>query len=82
LEFNTTNLSERDVAQIFPDQIAVVTLKAYPDEPIEAVVVRIGWQAAGAVGDAATFPVMLALSETALNIRHGMTGRVEIHSKE
>jgi multidrug resistance efflux pump len=78
LEFHTTNLSERDLAQISPGQSAVVTLKAYPDDPIEATVVRVGWQAGEPVGDAATFPVILSLNETDLDIRPGMTGRVEI----
>jgi multidrug efflux pump subunit AcrA (membrane-fusion protein) len=82
LEFHTTNLSERDLAQIVPGQTAVVTLKAYPNEPVEAAVVRIGWQAGVPVGDAATFPVMLVLSETDLDIRPGMTGRAEIRSEE
>jgi len=82
LEFHTTNLSERDLAQIFLGQTAVVTLKAYPNEPIEAAVVRIGLLAGAAVGDAATFPVMLVLSETDLDIRPGMTGRVDILREE
>jgi multidrug efflux pump subunit AcrA (membrane-fusion protein) len=82
LEFHTTNLSERDLAQIFPGQTAVVTLKAYPNEPIEAAVVRIGLLAGAAVGDAVTFPVMLVLSETDLDIRPGMTGRVDILREE
>ena len=82
LEFHTTNLSERDLAQILPGQTAVVTLKAYPDVPIEAEVVRIGWQAGATVGDAVSFPVMLVLTETDLVIRPGMTGRVEIRSME
>ena len=82
LEFHTTNLSERDLSQILPGQTAVVTLKAYPNEPIEATVKRIGLQAGAAVGDAATFPVMLALSETDLDIRSGMTGRAEIRIEE
>jgi len=80
-EFHTLNLSERDLAQIFPGQAAVVTLKAYPNEPIQATVVRIGWQAGAAVGDAVTFPVILSLSETDLELRPGMTGRVELHSQ-
>jgi multidrug resistance efflux pump len=82
LEFHTINLSERDLAQIFPGQTAVVTLKTYPNEPIEAVVTRIGWQTGAGVGDAATFPVMLVLTETDLVIRPGMTGRAEIRSEE
>ena len=81
LEFQTTNLSERDLAMIFPGQKALVTLKAYPDQPIEATVVRIGWQAGAAVGDAATFPIVLALNGSDLDIRPGMTGRAEIRSE-
>jgi multidrug resistance efflux pump len=80
LEFHTTNLSERDLAKILPGQKAVVTLKAYPNDPINAEVIRIGWQVGNMVGDAATFPVVLSLNNTDLEIRPGMTGRVEIHS--
>jgi HlyD family secretion protein len=80
LEFHTSNVSERDFRLIVPGQTATVTLKAYPDQPLEAVVMRIGWQPGALVGDAVTFPIMLALSETDLDIRPGMTGRVEIHS--
>ena len=77
-QFQTNNLSERDLAQIEAGQTAVVTLKAFPDDPIEATVARIGLQAGTAVGDAATFPVILILEETELDVRSGMTGRVEI----
>jgi multidrug efflux pump subunit AcrA (membrane-fusion protein) len=80
LEFHTTNLSERDLGQVFPGQAALITLKAFPNEPLDATVVRIGWQAGAPVGDAATFPVALVLNETDLTIRPGMTGRVEIHA--
>lgn len=82
LEFHTTNLSERDLAQISPGQSAVVMLKAYPNDPIDGVVERIGWQAGEAVGDAATFPVIVALRENDLEIRPGMTGRIEIYAGE
>ena len=82
LEFYTTNLSERDIAKISPGQSALVTLKAFPDKPIEAIVIRVGWQAGDFVGDAATFPVILNLGETNLDIRPGMTGRVEIYPQE
>ena len=82
LLFHTSNLSERDLAQIAPGQTAVVTLKAYPDDPITAVVVRIGLQAGAAVGDAATFPVILRLEAGDLAIRSGMTGRVELEPAE
>jgi HlyD family secretion protein len=82
LEFHTTNLSERDLAQIAPGQAAVVTLKAYPDSPVKAEVARIGLQAGQAIGDAATFPVILLLGDTNLDLRPGMTGRAEIQSNE
>jgi hypothetical protein len=82
LESHTLNLSERDLAQIYPAQVAVVTLKTYPNDPIETTVLRIGVQAGAPVGDAATFPVILDLSYTDLDIRPGMTGRAEIGSKE
>jgi multidrug resistance efflux pump len=82
LEFHTTNLSERDLAQIVPGQTAVITLKAFPNEPIDGIVERIGWQVGEAVGDAATFPVIVALRENNLEIRPGMTGRVEIYAGE
>jgi multidrug resistance efflux pump len=82
LEFHTTNLSERDLAQIVPGQTAVVTLKAYPNEPIDGVVERIGWQVGEVVGDAATFPIVVALRENDLEIRPGMTGQVEIYAGE
>ena len=82
LEFHTTNLSERDLALIVLGQAAVVTLKAYPNDPIDGVVERIGWQAGEAVGDAATFPVIVTLMKNDLGIRPGMTGRVEIYAGE
>lgn len=78
LAFFTTNLSERDLAQVQAGDTAVITLKAYPDDPISGTVARIGLQAEGTVGDAATFPVIIRWDKTDLDIRPGMTGRVEI----
>ena len=82
LEFHTTNLSERDLAQISLGQTGLVTLKAYPNEPIEAAVVQIALRAGPAVGDAITFPAMLALDDSGLGLRPGMTGRAEIRGEE
>lgn len=78
LAFHTTNLSERDLTQIEPGQTAQITLKAYPNDIIEGTVLRVGVQAEGTVGDAATFPVVIALSVSDLDIRPGMTGSVEL----
>lgn len=81
LEFHTTNLSERDLGQVMAGNRAVVTLKAFPNTPIEATVDRIGLQSTGTVGDAAVFPVILSLEATDLEIRPGMTGRVDIETE-
>lgn len=81
LEFWTTNVSERDLAQIIPGQRAIVTLKAFPDDPISATVARIGSQAGVPVGDAATFPVIINLPKIELVIWPEMTGRVEIQTE-
>jgi multidrug resistance efflux pump len=78
LELQTTNLSERDLSQIQPGQKVLVTLKTFPDDPFEAVVTRLGPLAEGEVGDAAAFPVIIDLKGIDLDIRPGMTGRVEI----
>ncbi|MBK8988113.1 MAG: efflux RND transporter periplasmic adaptor subunit [Chloroflexi bacterium] len=78
LQFQTTNLSERDLESIQPGQKAKITLKAFPTQPIYGVVAGIGPQAAGVVGDAAVFTVQINLDDTDLDLRPGMTGRVEI----
>ena len=82
LEFHTTNVSERDLAQVVPGQTAVVTLKSYPNTPLAGTVWRIGVQAEGTVGDAAVFPVVVRLDAAEVEIRPGMTGRVEILREE
>ncbi|MBE2223683.1 MAG: HlyD family efflux transporter periplasmic adaptor subunit [Anaerolineae bacterium] len=78
LEFHTSNLSERDLAQIEPGQAVSIVLKAYPDTPLTGTVLRIGPQATGLVGDAATFPVIIELDAAELDLRPGMTGRAEV----
>ncbi|MFQ5434673.1 MAG: efflux RND transporter periplasmic adaptor subunit, partial [Anaerolineae bacterium] len=82
LQFQTSNLSERDLAQIQPGQSAAVTLKTFPNEPVSATVARIAPQASGVLGDAALFTVILDLEATELELRPGMTGRVEITNNE
>ena len=81
LEFRTNNLSERDLAQIEVGQTGTIILKAYPDDPLTARIARIAPQAAGMVGDAAAFPVILTLDPTEFELLPGMTGRVEIESR-
>jgi len=78
LQFYTSNLSERDLAEIEEGQSVQITLKSYPGQPINGVVVRIASQASGAIGDAATFPVVIDLEPTDRLLLSGMTGRAEI----
>ncbi|MCA9975188.1 MAG: HlyD family efflux transporter periplasmic adaptor subunit [Anaerolineales bacterium] len=81
LQFHTSNLSERDLAQVQPGQPVEIVLKSYSGQPISGHVARIAPQAAGTVGDAAVFTVMIALDPTDLDLRPGMTGRIEISSE-
>lgn len=78
LEFHTTNLSERDLAQVAAGQPVAITLKSFSTEPLVGMVVRIGLQASGVVGDSAVFPVIIGLDTGGLDVRPGMTGRAEI----
>lgn len=78
IEFHTSNLSERDLAQIEAGQPVEITLKSYPNDPIQGVVSRVAPQAGEPLGDAATFTVVINLNETDLDLLIGMTGRAEI----
>lgn len=78
LYFQSTNLSERDFAQITVGQTVEILLKSYPNELITGHVLRILPEADGVIGDAATFPVLIELDVETLDIRPGMTGRAEI----
>jgi multidrug resistance efflux pump len=78
LQFHTTNLSERDLADIEPGQSVQISLKTYPGQEISGTVVRVVPQASGAVGDAATFVVVVDLEASELLLLPGMTGRGEI----
>ncbi len=78
LQFHTTNLSERDLVDVEPGQAVRVSLKSHPGDEIEGRVVRIVTQASGAIGDAATFIVVVELEPSDLLLLPGMTGRAEI----
>ena len=79
IEFHTSNLSERDLAQIASGQPVQITFKAYPNEPVSGIVGRIVPLASEVLlGDAATFTVVINLNETDLDLLIGMTGRAEI----
>jgi multidrug resistance efflux pump len=78
LAFVTTNLGERNVADIRPGAKAIVTLNAFPDEPFPAVVDRIGSVGTEDTTGGVMFPVYLTIDPGALPVRSGMTGRVSI----
>ena len=78
LQFHTTNLSERDLVDIQSGQNVRITLKTYPGREINGTVVRILPQASGAIGDAATFVVIVELEPSGELLLPGMTGRAEI----
>jgi HlyD family secretion protein len=81
LLFETSNLSERDLAQVRPGLPAQVTLKAYPGEVLDGRVLRVAPLAEGTIGDAATFTVIVDLAPSDLDLLPGMTGRVEIEGQ-
>ena len=80
VQFQTNNFSERDLAQIALGQPAVVTLKAYPNNPLDGRILRVAPIAQGNIGDAATFTVVITLDAGDRDLLPGMTGRVEISS--
>jgi multidrug efflux pump subunit AcrA (membrane-fusion protein) len=80
VQFQTNNFSERDLAQVAPGQPALVTLKAYPNDPLDGRILRVVPVAGGTIGDAATFTVIIELDRGDGDLLPGMTGRVEISS--
>jgi HlyD family secretion protein len=78
VQFQTANLSERDLAYVTPGQPVQLTLKSYAGQPIDGIVAYIVPQASGQVGDAATFTVVIDVGDTDLELLPGMTGRAEI----
>ena len=70
------------MAQVQPGQSAKIILKSYITTPLEGTVIRIGPQSNGTIGDAATFMVEIEIDANELDLRPGMTGRVEITNEE
>ncbi len=79
LIFETTNLSERDLAKIEIGNRATVRLKAF-DRTFSGTVAAILPQSTGAQGGVALFTVRIALDPTEVRILPGMTGRAEIET--
>jgi multidrug efflux pump subunit AcrA (membrane-fusion protein) len=80
LLFITENLSEQHIANVYPDQRAVVTLRTFADRPLEGTVEAVVPQVDGTEGTEARFTVRVRLSDTDLRLLPGLTGRVEIYA--
>jgi HlyD family secretion protein len=82
LRFVTQNLNEQHVADIYPGQRAVVTLRTFAETPLEGTVEAVIPQVEQAVEADARFTVCIRLSPTDLRLLPGLTGRVEIFTKD
>ncbi|MBN1976881.1 MAG: HlyD family efflux transporter periplasmic adaptor subunit [Anaerolineae bacterium] len=80
LLFITENLSEQHIANVYPDQRAVVTLRTFADRPLEGRVEAVVPQVDETEGVDARFTVHVRLSDTDLRLLPGLTGRVEIYT--
>lgn len=81
LLFVTENLSEQHIANVYPDQRAIVTLRTFADRPLEGTVEVVVPQVDGTEGADARFTVRVRLSDTDLRLLPGLTGRVEIYTE-
>jgi HlyD family secretion protein len=82
LRFVTQNLSEQHVADIYPGQRAVVTLRTFPETPLDGTVEAIIPQAEEATETDARFAIHVRLAPTDLRLLPGLTGRVEIFAED
>jgi multidrug resistance efflux pump len=78
VRFVTSNLSERNLADVRVGAPATVTLSAYPDAPIAGTVERIDDQGTETPDGLVVFAVTIGLEETDVPLRAGLTGEVEI----
>ncbi|MCP4531605.1 MAG: HlyD family efflux transporter periplasmic adaptor subunit, partial [Delftia sp.] len=81
LLFVTYDLGEQHVADVYVGQRALVTLRAFADQPLEGTVESvIPLEGGGATS--AHFGVRVQLAPTDLRLMPGLTGRVEIFAGE
>jgi len=81
LLFVTYDLGEQHVADVYVGQRALVTLRAFADQPLEGTVEAvIPLEGGGATS--AHFGVRVQLAPTDLRLMPGLTGRVEIFAGE
>ncbi len=82
LRFVTQNLSEQHIADIYPGQRAVITLRTFAETPLEGTVEAVIPQVDGNTGTDARFTVHVRLDPTDLRLLPGLTGRMEIVTEE
>ena len=82
LRFVTQNLSEQHIADIYPGQRAVVTLRTFPETPLEGTIEAVVPQVGEAVETDARFTVHVRLAPTDLRLLPGLTGRAEILTED
>jgi multidrug resistance efflux pump len=82
LRFVTRNLSEQHIADIYPGQRAVVTLRTFAETPLEGEVEAIIPQVEGSVETDARFTVHVRLAPNDLRLLPGLTGRMEIITED
>ncbi len=86
LRFVTQNLSEQHVANVYPGQRAVVTLRTFAETPLEGTVEAVVPQMDEEEAVDARFTVRVRLAPTdpssGLRLLPGLTGRVEIYTQD
>lgn len=90
LHFVTQNLSEQHVADVYPGQQAVVTLRTFAETPLEGTIEAVVPQVGEAADTDARFTVHVRLAPTGpssasgqgLRLLPGLTGRVEILTED
>ena len=82
LRFVTQNLSEQHIADIYPGQRVVVTLRTFAETPLEGTVEAVIPQVEGTADTDARFTVHVRLAPTDLRLLPGLTGRVEILTED
>jgi multidrug resistance efflux pump len=77
LQFQTSNLTERDVAKIQVGAKATLRLKAYA-ETFSGTVSAVLAQSSGTLSDAALYTVLIDLAPAQVSLLPGMTGQADI----
>jgi multidrug efflux pump subunit AcrA (membrane-fusion protein) len=80
LRFVTQDLSEQHIADVYPGQRAVVTLRTFADRPLEGTVEAVVPQVEETEEADARFTIYVRLPATDIRLLPGLTGRVEIYT--